>query len=154
MARFFRRGTSKIFFLPAVATPATGPTSGEITAGTDLTIDVSEIAGFSLTNAPIAVPDLSATFTKSINGEDTTDTSSITFYDQNTTSNAIRTALAKGSIGYVVLMPYGNTTGKRCEVWQVTSTGVNDTWTTGNEAARFVASFSVNAVPVQNAVLP
>jgi hypothetical protein len=153
MARFFRRGVSKIYFLPAVATPA-APTSIEITAGTDLTVDTSEIAGFSLTNAPIAVPDLAATFTKTINGEDTTDTSSITFYDQDTTTNAIRTALAKGTAGYIVLMPYGNVTTKRCEVWAVTSTGVNDTWTTGNEAARFVVSFSINAVPVQNAVLP
>lgn len=154
MARFFRRGVSKVYFLPAVAAPETGPTTAEVTAGTSLTNDVAEIAGFQLSNSPIATPDLQSTFTKTIVGEDTTDTSTITFYDSDAASNPIRTALAKGAAGFIVLMPYGSTAAKRVETWPVRSTGVNDEWTVGNDPARFMVGFAVTDVPSQNGVAP
>lgn len=160
MAKFFRRGKSKIYFLPAVANQSS-PTGTEITAGTDLSPVVQAVAGFQLTNTPIATPDLSTPFNKSIPGEDTTAASTLTFYDDDGTgtpgiSATVRTALAKGTIGYIVLMPYGAGTGKRCEVWNVQTTGVNDEWSTAlaNDAARFMVGFAVLAVPVQNAVAP
>src|SRR4051812_13207821 len=98
MARFFRRGVSKIYFLPAVAaysaTTATGnPTSGEITAGTDLSQQVADISGFELSNSPIAVQNLKDAFTPSISGEDTVADSSLTMYDLDD-STTIRAALA------------------------------------------------------------
>jgi hypothetical protein len=153
MARFFRRGVSKVYFLPAVAAPATGPTTGEITAGTQLTNDVAEIGGFQLSNSPIPTPDLQSTFTKTIVGEDTTDTSTITFYDTDATSAPLRITLAKGAAGFIVLMPYGNVTAKRCETWPVRSTGVNDEWTVGNDPARYMVGFAVTDVPSQNGAL-
>lgn len=137
MARFFRRGVSRVYFN---ATSAIG--------GTELTNSIAEIAGFQLSNSPIATPDLQSTFTKTIIGEDTTDTSTITFYDDDTAS-AIRTALAKGNAGFIMLVPYGVGTGKRYESWPVRSTGVNDEWTVGNDPARFVVGFAVTDVPSQ-----
>jgi hypothetical protein len=156
MARFFRRGKSKIEFLPAIANTA-APTRPEIAAGTDLSPAIQGLAGFQLTNTPIATPDLSARFNKSIPGEDTTAASSLDFFDDDSGSSiadTARTVLAKGTIGYIVLMPYGDIATKRCEVWQVQSTGVNDMWALGNEAARFAVPFAVLDVPVQNAVIP
>jgi hypothetical protein len=154
MARFYRRGVSKVYFLPAVVSVIGSPTAPEITAGTQLTNDVAEISGFQLTNSPIPTPDLQSTFTKSIVGEDTTDTSIITFYDTDVTSpTPIRTALIKGAAGFIVLMPYGNTTGKRCESWPVRSTGVADEWTVGNDPARFQVSFAITDVPMLSGVL-
>lgn len=155
MARFFRRGVSKVYFLPAVATPATGPTSGEVSAGTHLTNSVAELGGFQLSNSPIATPDLESTFTKTIVGEDTTDASTITFYDTDAAgANPIRVALAKGAAGFIVLMPYGSTATRRVETWPVRSTGVNDEWTVGNDPARFMVGFAVTEVPSQNGVAP
>jgi hypothetical protein len=152
MSKFFRRGTSKIYFLPVVAaySGASGvgtgsPTNSEFNAGTDLSNQISALTGFQLTNSSINTPDLGSTFVKNITGEDTTAASSLTFYD-DTTSTTIRTLLAKGQEGYVVLCPYGKITSKRCEVWPVRSAGVNDTWDTGNEAARFVSAFAVTDV--------
>lgn len=152
MARFFRRGVSKVYFLPAVANKA-APTAPEIAAGTDLTGSVADIGGFTYTNSPIDTPDMASTYTTTIPGEDTTDTPSLTFYDDNA-STAIRTALAKGVTGYLLRVPYGTGTGKRGEVWPVTSTGVNDEWSAGNDPARFQAQFAVTAVPTLAAVLP
>lgn len=152
MARYFRRGKSKLRYLPAVANAA-APTTPEITAGTDLTISVADVNGFGYNNSPIATPDLNSTFTSSIPGEDTTDDSTITFYDDDT-STTLRTLLAKGVSGYIARMPYGQVTAKRVEVWPITSTGVNDVWTVGNDAAQFVVGFAVTATPTLTGVLP
>lgn len=149
MARFFRRGVSKVYYLPAVAAPSTGPTNAEITAGSELTNDIAEISGFQLQNSPIATPDLQSTFTKTIVGEDTTDTSTMTFYDTDGSATH-RTTLAKGTAGFICLMPYGTAATKRIETWPIRSTGVNDEWTVGNDPARFIVGFAITDVPSQN----
>lgn len=151
MGRFFRRGVSEIHFLPAVADPA-APTAAEVSAGTDLSIDVAEINGFELTNSPIPTPNLASGFTPQIEGEDTTPDSSLTFYDRND-DTTIRDALAKGTAGYILLAPYGNTVGERAEVWEVKSNGVNDQWSMGNDPARFMVPFSISSVPTQTGAL-
>lgn len=152
MSRYFRRGLSKIQFLPAVAS-LNAPTAPEIAAGIDLSPQVSDISGFEFSNSPIITPDLSTTFDTQIPGADTTSTSTLTFYDDSA-SSTIRTGLAKGTAGYILLQPYGSTTAKRSEVWPVITTGCNDHWVTGNEAAKFTASFAVTAPPHQAAVNP
>lgn len=151
MARFFRRGTSKVKFLPSVA--GSSPTRPEITAGTDLSASVASISGFQLNNNPITTPDLNTNFDSQIDGPDGAGDSSLTFYDDNA-SSTIRTALAKGTAGYIVLFPYGDVATKRLEVWPVKSTGVNDEWTTDAQAAQFQVGFAVTAVPNQNGTTP
>ena len=152
MARYFRRGKSVVRFAPAVASK-TAPTRSEINAGTDLTASIAEIAGFTFSNDPIPVPDLGSTFTTTITGADTAETPTLTFYDDDA-SAAVRTALAKGVTGFIILMPYGDVPTKRAETWPVTSTGVNDEWSAGNDPARFSVGFAVTGVPAQNAVIP
>jgi len=152
MSNFFRRGVSKICFVPTIAVK-TAPTTIEITAGTDLSPAINDIAGFMLNNSPIPVPNLAEVFTSQIDGEDTTDDSTLTFNDDNSLTT-IRTALTKGTAGYIVLMPYGKVTAKRCEVWPVKVTGFNDVYSTGNDPATAVAGFAITATPTQNAVLP
>lgn len=152
MARFFRRGVSQIRFLPAVSNAAL-PSSGEISAGTDLTPEVADISGYMLENKPIETPDLKTTFDTQINGPDQTADSKITFYDQDN-SATIRVALAKGANGFILLAPYGMGTGKRAEIWPVRSTGVNDEWDLGAKAAHYVVGFAVTALPTQTATLP
>lgn len=149
--RFFRRGISAIKFLPAVA--GASPTRAEITAGTDLTAQVAEIQGFQLSNAPIPVPDLSDTFTASIDGEDTVADSALILYDLSDTA-ALRTALAKGTAGFLILFPYGDVVGKRLEKWPCKSTGVNDEWQVTADPARYQVGFAVTARPTQNGVTP
>jgi hypothetical protein len=161
MGRFFRRGVTKIRFLPAVAatevvdgeTIVGSPTRAEITAGSDLSGDVADIAGWSLNNAAIATPNLADRFTPQIPGEDTVGDSSLTFYDRDD-SETIRTALAKGTEGFVLIMPYGDVPTKRCAVYPVRSAGVNDEFSLGNDAARFVVGFAITDVPNQDAVIP
>ena len=151
MAKFFRRGISVIRFAPTVA--GTSPTRAEITASTDLTPQIADIGGFQLSNAPISVPNLKDIFTPQIQGEDTIADSTLTFNDDNA-STTVRAAQTKGSAGYILLFPYGDVPTKRMEIWAVTITGVNDTWSVGTDPAQFVIGYAVSAVPVQNGVVP
>lgn len=148
MALFFRRGKSRLYFCPAIANTAS-VTAAELSAGKDLGPTLSDISGFQLSNSPIGTPNLADAFTSQIDGEDTTADSTLTLYDDDT-STAIRTALVKGANGFIVMGPYGSGTGKRAEVWPVRSTGVNDEWTTGNDPARYVVGFAITALPKQN----
>lgn len=150
--KFFRRGISEIVFAPAVADP-TAPTRTEMTAGEVLTPEVAAIAGFQLSNAPIPVPNLRTRFTPTITGEDTVADSTITFNDDDV-SETIRTALAKDTTGFLIMLPYGDIAAKRCEVWAVTVTGFNDEWSLDNTSAKAVAGFAVNEVPEQEGVVP
>src|SRR5437868_1386057 len=100
MARFFRRGVSRAYFLPAVAN-LNQPTVTEVTAGVELTPSLFEVAGFSYQNAPIAVPDWGDNFTANVPGEDTAAQSQLHFYEDKT-ANPLRATLAKGVIGNVL----------------------------------------------------
>jgi hypothetical protein len=157
MARFFRRGITKVKFLPTIAAVSGGivgaPTRAEITAGTDVSPDVAELTGFQLSNSPIPTPNLNDAFTPQISGEDTVSDSSITFYDQDN-ATTIRTALAKGTSGYLVIFPYGDIATKRCQIYPVKTTGVNDEFSVGNDPARFVVGMAVTGVPNLTAVTP
>jgi len=152
MSEFFRRGLSEIHFVPAVSN-LTAPSRAEVTAGTDLSPAIAEIGGFNFKNSPIMTPKLSTTFTTQIPGEDTSDTSTVTFYDDDA-DDAMRAALVKGTEGFLVFFPYGDVAGTRAEVWPAISTGVSDQWTMTNEAAKFQVSFAITDAPEQDAVVP
>lgn len=151
MARFMRKGITKVYFCPTIATP-TAPTTAEITAGTALTGQVAELNGFTFSNAPIDVPDLSSAFVKKIPGEDTVEDSSIVFYEDKTT-NPISTALAKGTVGFVVIF-YAGTAGSnpaaadKCEVWGCIIASNSRRYTAGNEAAQYEVVFTLTDPPV------
>lgn len=151
MARYFRRGVSKVKWAPAVA--GSSPTRAEITAGVDLSLSIAAINGFQFTNSPIATPDLSDNFDSQITGPDAAGDSSFDFYDDDA-STTVRTALAKGTAGFVLLMPYGDVVTKRCEVWNVTSLGVNDAWSMDATAAQYNIQFAITKRPNQAGVLP
>jgi hypothetical protein len=152
MAKFYRRGISEIHFAPAV-TDLAAPSRPQITAGVELSPGVAAIAGFQLSNAPIPVPNLKDQFTPQIDGEDTIADSTLTFND-DVDDDEIRTTLAKGTTGFLILMPYGDVAAARCEVWPVKVSGFNDTWDLGATPAQAVAGFVVTGVPEQNAVVP
>src|SRR5687768_7152257 len=152
MAKFFRRGTSKLYFLPAVANTA-APTRIEITAGTDLSPQATGLSGWQFTNQRIDTPILSSSFTPQIDGPDEVGDSSIVFMD-DTTVTTIRTTLAKGTAGFIGMFPYGDVATKRMEVWPIKSAGVNDEWSMGSDPARFQVDFAITNPPTQNAVIP
>jgi hypothetical protein len=155
MARFMRKGVTKVYFATTV-TPA-APTTAQITAATPLTDSISEINGFSFANSPIDTPDMGSAFVSKISGEDTVENSSIVFYEDKTT-NPIQTALAKGTNGYIVIMPTGiaggtPAAGDKTETWAVQVSSNARSYTAGNEAARYAVAFANTAAPVSGTMV-
>lgn len=149
---FFRRGYSKIFFLPAVA-DTSAPTRAEITAGTDLSDAIQSVSGWSEQTTRISLPNLGSAKTFQLNGEITYPDSSLTLYDDKTT-DAIRTTLAADTAGFIVLFPYGDVATERCEVWPVECDGPDDQFSIGNDAALVEYEFAVTSEPDRDAVVP
>lgn len=152
MARFFRRGITKIYYLPACSNTS-APTSAEISAGIDLSPKIAAIAGFQLKNTPIATPDLVTTFDPTIPGVDAADNSELTFYSDDT-SDTTKTTLAKGTAGFLLFALRGAGTGKPAETWPIKVTSNSEEYVLTNDAAKYMVGFSVTSIPIQNATMP
>ena len=89
--RFMQKGTTKWWFVPTIASATLVPTAAEVNAGTREDTELAEVNGFAFANSPIATPDMANTFTSNIPGEDTAETSSLTFYEHKApTTNPIQ----------------------------------------------------------------
>lgn len=155
MARFMRKGITKVYFIPAIASTS-APTTAEVTAGTDLTPQLAEINGFSFSNSPIDTPDMASAFVSKIPGEDTVDNSDMTFYEDDA-SNPIKTALAKGTTGFVGIYYQGiagstPATADKLDVWPCTVASNSRMYTADNEAAKFQVVFTLTDPPTEEAV--
>src|SRR3954449_7260605 len=77
--RFFQPGVIQFVWLPAIAATTLVPTTTEITAGTNLTKEVDDIAGWTTSTAFIETKDASTPIRPQLAGAITMEGSSITF---------------------------------------------------------------------------
>lgn len=159
MARFMRKGTTRFYFVPTVASAALVPTTAEVTAGTRLDTALAEVNGFTFSNDVITTPDMSSTFDSTIPGTDAAEDSSLVFFeDKVSASNPAKTALAKGTTGHIVIFFAGiagaaPAAGDRCDVWPILVAANVRLYTAGNEAAQWRADFAMTATPGFDKVL-
>lgn len=155
MSRFSQKGNTRAWFVPTIASLTRVPTASEVNAGTKLDPQMAEINGFTFANEPIKTPVMRDSFDAQIPGQDNTDTSSMSFWeDKVAANNPIKTALTKGMNGYVVIFYAGIASGSgaaaaadKCEVWPVTVSSVARRYTTANEAAQYMISFAMTEPP-------
>lgn len=154
MARFSRKGVTKILFADTIASASYIPTRAEITGATSLTKAISSVDGFQLENQEIETPDLESTFTAKIPGDDTAADSSITFYEDDTTST-LEEALAKGTTGFIIILRKGDVpASKSMDVYPVRVASKSSAITVENEPARWTARFSITDTPALDAAVP
>lgn len=147
-----RKGVTKAWFVSTIPT-LSAPSAATVNAGTRLDTSLADISGFEFSNNPIDVPDMGAAFVSKIAGEDAVSDSSMTFYEDDTTTT-LQTTLAKGTTGFICLF-YKGTTGALgvaastnvCEVWPITVGSTARKYTTANEAAQFMVTFVNTAGP-------
>jgi hypothetical protein len=156
VGRYMRRGNTKFYYVPTIANKS-APTVVEITAGTDLSPQVAEVAGFEFANSPISSPDFANAFTPQVPGEDTASESSFTFYEIGGT-DAIYTAQAKGATAYVAIFAKGlagalPATADKCEIWPITIGSKARQYTADNEAAKYRVVYNVTAAPTVDVAL-
>lgn len=147
MARFMRRGKAKVYFLPTVASTTGAPIASEVTAGTNLTTRIADISGFMKESAKIDTPDLNSRFTSNIPGEQTVGDSTLTFYADDANTDAIKTALAEETAGYLYIMKAGSTVGQKADLFPVRVSSIGEEYSMGNDAARFAVNFAITDPP-------
>ena len=152
MARFQRKGVSKILFAETIADAGYMPTSAELTGATDK-LDAA-VDGFTLENQMIETPDMASTFVSKIGGDDSAADSSITFYEDSTLDD-IETDLAKGTTGFIIICRKGTTPATPgMDVFPVTVSSNSAAITLDNEAAKIVVAFAITDRPLLNATVP
>jgi hypothetical protein len=144
--RFANFNNTTVYFLPAVASTTMAPAQAEITAGTNLTGEIAEISGFTVTGGTIDTPDLKSEFVSKVPGRTSAADSSLTFYaDLNGTD--VRTILPYKTIGYIMFADSGTAVGKKVDVWPVQVNSVGKTRSVGDEVERIVIGFAITRVP-------
>jgi len=150
--RFFAPEISKVLFATTLASPATA-TRAELTAATDLTGEIADLSGWTVSGGMIDTPDLGSRFTKQIGGRTTVDASSITFYaDQAGTD--VRTVLPRGTTGYVIFMDGGDVAAQPMDIFPVEVTALGKVRSTGDNALQMTVAFAVTGEPAEDVDIP
>jgi hypothetical protein len=149
--RYYPPGTRQVYWVPAIA-DISAPTRAELDSGTDLTGEISAMAGFAVSSATVSVPDLGTRFAPDIPGQITAQSSSITMYASED-SRDVRELLPRDTAGFVAVLWEGDTAGRLMDVFPVTVTSSPKDVTTTN-AGTLTVDFAVTAVPIENVVIP
>jgi hypothetical protein len=158
--RYTSRGTTRIYFLTAIASYTTAVTRLELNAGVDLTTHIADSSGWSVSTDQIDAPDMSTRFTPTIPGQVTAEASSLTLYASRTGTDA-RNSFTSGSStlpatsGYIVILFGGDIAGNKMDVWPVTVGSVaKQISVQGSDPDTLVISFSPTGEPAQNLAIP
>lgn len=128
VAGYIPTGTRKYWFVPTIASTS-APTLSELSAGTDLTNQVSDSSGFTGTGDTVDAPNAGSRWTSKVPGLISADDSSLTFVMAKNSTDA-RSLFNDGSdgsnptTGFVVIFYEGNVTTGKIRVFPVQCTSV------------------------------
>lgn len=150
--RFLSRGVTKVWFVPVIAAATLIPTRAEIDAGTDLSDEVADWAGWNTSSAPLATPDLGTRFDRQIPGTITAEASSITFWADRSGDDA-RQVMPRDTQGFIVIADGGDVVGSVMDVFAVSVASVGKLRSISN-GHQVQISYTITRVPVEDVPLP
>lgn len=150
-SRYIPPGTTRYYWVATIANYLS-PTRSELNAGSDLSAEVQAVSGFATSSDQQDTPDLGSRFVSKIPGRITADDSSITLYASSTSSDA-RTLMPRDTSGYIVILPEGDITGQKMDVFPVKVTGVPKSRDVENPA-NMVFQYAITRVPAENVTIP
>ncbi|MEW1565830.1 hypothetical protein AB0454_22925 [Streptomyces sp. NPDC093509] len=152
--KYMRRGTSRFYFVPAIAADSMIPTRAEISAGTEFSAYIAAMDGWTVANQEIDTPDMADTYDSTIPGSDKADTSTFTFYEDEEDAD-LEELFAKGTNAHIVIMRKGDVPGNNSmDVFPIRVASQSPQYTADNEAAKFMATCSITSRPLQGAAVP
>lgn len=152
--RYTSAGVTKVYYLPTVAATNLTPTRPEMNAGTDLSLEVADWAGWTVTSNKIETPDLGSLFTGQIPGKTTAADSSITFYASKD-GNDVRGLLPRNTSGYVMFCDGGDIAANKAAVYPVTvMSNAFERAVKGTEADKIMVQFSITHQPSEGVTVP
>lgn len=154
ITKYTTRGTTKFLWLPTVANPTTGPTRTEINNGTDLTPQIADRSGWSVSSTMIETPDAATRYTSTIPGAISAEDSSFTFYMDKEGVDA-RVLMPRDEVGFVYIMDGGDVAGNKADLYPtaVTSHSKNRE-VAGDNADTLVISYAITNEPAENLTVP
>lgn len=151
--RYANFDNTVVHFVPTVASSTGAATRAEITAGTNLTGEIADISGFTVTGGDIPAPDLLSEFVSKVPGRTTAEDSSITFYADEA-GDDVREVLPYKTVGYIVFMDGGDVPTQPMDVFPVRVRSVGKTRSVGEEHARIMIGFSITREPFIDVAIP
>lgn len=151
--RFFPTGTTRYLYLPAIVSTTLVPTRTEINAGTDLSTDLAEVSGFTVSSDLVDTPDINKRFTSRIPGRITAEDSSLVFYADKV-GDDVRALLPRDETGYIVRLSGGDVPGSMGSTFPITVSSISEQAGTDDEGARLTVSFAITAEPAENWTIP
>lgn len=151
--RYFPTGTTRYLWVPTIAAATNIPTRTEIDAGTDLSTDLAEVSGFTVSSDLIDTPDINKRFTARIAGRITAEDSSLTFYEDRV-GDDVRALLPRDEEGFIVRMGGGDVAASLMDIFPVTVSSQSKQEGTDDEAARITIEFAITSEPVENEAIP
>lgn len=151
--RYINPATSKVYFCTTISDKS-APTRSELNAGTDLTREIQSVEGWMTTSENVATPDMDTRFTSTIPGRITADDSSLTFYADNTGTDA-RALLPRDTAGFIVWLDGGDVSGRKMDVFPIRVSSVGKPRSVeGSDAATVQVQFSITSEPAENVTVP
>lgn len=149
--RFIRPGITKVYFLTTAANYK-ALTKAELDAGTDLTPDISDVAGWDVTSTMTDVPDWGSRYTSKVSGLITSSDSSISFYADQTGAD-VRSLLPRDTTGFIVWMDGGEVIGQPMDVFPVTVAALGKLRTSA-DPAKIQVDFAITSEPSEDQAIP
>ena len=151
--RFANFDHTRVYFLPTIANSNLTPTRPEITAGTNITGEISDISGFTVSGSTIDTPDLLSEFVSKIPGRTSSEDSSLSFYADVEGVDA-RALFPYRATGYIVFMDGGDVPGNKMDVFPVQVNANSKSRSVGEEAAKIMVGFAVTREPAFDLTVP
>ena len=151
--RFFQPEVSVYLWVPTIAAPTGIPTRAELTAGTELSAEVADIAGFTGTQNFFDSPDFNHRFVSKLPGRVTAADSSLTFYGSEDGQD-IRSVLTRGDRGFLVIMDGGDVAGYLMDIFDVQVGSLSPQRSVDEKAFEIVVSFGIMHPPVESVAIP
>lgn len=151
--RYTSRGSTKVYWVATIS-DYTSPTRNELNAGTDLSPQVADLSGWSVSSDQIDTPDMATRFTAKIAGGISAEDSSLTMYASKNGVDA-RALMPQDATGHIVWLDGGDTAAYKMDVWKVSVASVSKQRSAdGSDADTLVFSFSPTDVPATNVAVP
>lgn len=154
--RFISPGNTKCLFVTTISAPTMIPTVAEIsaTAVKDLTGELSDWSGWSISSSDVQVPDLVSDFVPTIPGRSQAEASSLSFYADKAGVDA-RTVFTRDQVGYIVFADGALTAGAKVDVFpvRVTQVSIQRASVDGSAASKVLVNYSIPKAAAQNVAI-
>lgn len=153
IVKYTARGSSKIVWCPAVA-DITAITRLELDAGTDLSGQVADASGWSVSSSQIETPDLDTRYTSTIPGVISAEDSSLTMYaDREGVDGSV--LMPRDEVGFIAILDGGDVPGNKARIFPVTVSSVSHQMSVGGgEADTIVFSYAITDEPAEGVAIP